>query len=229
MSYYYGSNQPVAPKRRGCALGCGFWFGLLFILLLALGVYGYYAYSALNRAYPHLQSGVKLSTDGINAVKDKLTTTSLSSLTQTDYDNASKAFTDGAKEFDAAKNELQYVTPVLSYLSWVPKYGSDLGAFPHLLNMATAMSTAGNALTTGMQKVVKATTCGSQMKCYVVTAASEIKQTMTALDQAQAERAQIDDTKLSVQQLRDAVAEYDKFDVKNIDDQLKALLDLGKQ
>jgi hypothetical protein len=225
MSYnYYGAPEP--KPRRGCGLGCGFWIGLFFILLVGVAGYGYYAYLSFQRAYPHLQAGYSLSMGEVNTIKDKLNDPQ--SLQSGDLITATQSFDKANQEFDAARNELRFVTPVLPYLGWVPTYGPDLAAAPHLLNMATAVTSAASSASAGLKNMVNEATKGSPLKTIIVAGANQLDAARNQLNQADDERKLIgDSSKLATPELRKALDQYDST-VNTFKAQVQTLLDQGK-
>ncbi len=223
MSYgYYGAPEP--KPRRGCALGCGFWIGLLFILLLGAAGYGYYAYLSFQRAYPHLQAGYNLSDSETVTITNKLNDPT--SLQLSDFDAAAANFKQANVEFEAAKNELRYVTPVLPYLGWVPTYGPDLAAMPHMLTMATSLTAAATLMSEGGKNMATEAAKGSALKSVIVAGASQLDAARNELNKAQTERDQIDLTKIYTPQLRDALNQYDSS-VKSYDAAVQKLVSAG--
>jgi hypothetical protein len=223
MSYgYYGVPEP--KPRRGCALGCGFWIALFFLLLLGAGGYGYYAYLSFQRAYPHLQAGYNISAAEIITITNILNDPT--SLQVSDFDEASQNFSKANQEFEAAKNELRYVTPVLPYLGWVPTYGPDLAAAPHMLNMATLVTAAAGSASNGIKSMANEAVKGSPLKTVIVAGASQLDAARNELNKAQTERDQIDITKIYTPQLRDALTQYDSS-VKSYDNVVQQLISAG--
>ncbi|PZR95821.1 MAG: hypothetical protein DLM69_11360 [Candidatus Chloroheliales bacterium] len=224
MSYNYYGGAPPEP-RRGCGLGCGFWLGLLLILLLGAAGYGYYAYLSFQRAYPHLQAGYDLSSSETITITNKLNNPQ--SLQVQDFDQASQNFSKANQEFEAAKNELRFVTPVLPYLGWLPTYGPDLAAAPHMLNMATSLTAAATSVSEGGKQMANEAGKGSPLKTVIAAGANQLDAARNQLNLAQAERDQIDPNKLYTPELRDALTKYDSA-AKSFKDQVQKLLDIAK-
>jgi hypothetical protein len=224
MSYNYGNYQQPKP-RRGCALGCGFWVGLLFIVLIGVAAYGYYSYTAFQRAYPHIQAGYNLSITEVNTIEGKLNDPT--TLQTSDFDTASKSFDQANVEFEAAKSDLQYVTPVLPYVGWVPTYGPDLAAIPHMLNMSTSITSAASSISAASKKMAQEATNGSPLKIIIVAGAVDLQNASNQLNSAKAERDQIDITKIHTPELQAALKQYDDS-IKPFSDQVQKLLQEGK-
>ncbi len=223
MSYNnYGAPEP--KPRRGCGLGCGFWIALFIILLVGVAGYGYYAYLSFQRAYPHLQAGYSLSASETVTITNKLNDPQ--SLQAQDFDEATLNFKQANVEFEAAKNELRYVTLVLPYLGWVPTYGPDLAAMPHMLTMATSLTAAATLTSEGGKQMASQATKGSALKIVITAGANQLDAARNELNKAQTERDQIDITKIYIPQIHDALTQYDSS-VKSFNDEVQKLISEG--
>lgn len=224
MSYNYGNYQQPQP-RRGCGLGCGFWMGLLFILIIGLGAYGYYAYTAFQRAYPHIQAGYNLSLTEVNTLGGKLN--DITTIQASDFDTATQNFDQANAEFTTAKNDLQYVTPALPYVGWVPTYGPDLAAIPHMLNMSTSITAAASSISAAGKKMSQEITAGSPTKTIIIAGAVDLQNASNQLNAAQSEYALIDVAHIHTPELQVALKNYTDT-VKPFSDQVQKLLQQGQ-
>jgi len=122
-----GGKSP--SSRIGRRLGPALILAGLFLMLFWLGLKGVRAYRAARQGMEHLA-----------ALQESLDRPPQELLT--DFSQL-KAQVDGAaRELAALRAEVHFFDPLLSRLAWIPRYGPELAAAPHLTAMAADLTSA---------------------------------------------------------------------------------------